>query len=83
MTKWTFGDAVKAKVRDHTSKADFTEKQWCWRRAGKLMKKTDPENRERSSGSLTRELTASMAVGSAAAPAVHRQPESKEAACAF
>ena len=25
MTKWTFGDAVKAKVRDHTSKAGFRE----------------------------------------------------------
>ena len=25
MTKWTFGDAVKAKVRDLSSKAGFTK----------------------------------------------------------
>ena len=56
VTMWTLGDGVKAKVRDHTSKTGFTEEPWCWRRARKSMKKTDPENREKSSGSHTGEL---------------------------
>ena len=47
-------DEAKAKVRAHTSKAGFTEELWCWRRARKSMKKTDPENHARLSGSLTR-----------------------------